>query len=321
MTLLKQTELKYKNIRMGLGSGSIFDYGCYLVGVCNLLVIKGWDVTPEGLNELFKEKGLWTGEFKNYIDTFQLSTKLPDMFSRYTRIEPFTNTQLTEAMKLSVIAKVDARGIGGSGTHFVVVTEYDGKVATIFDPWYGEEVLVTKRYGKYGNLLGLRIFDIKGYNKPMSANLIDLEKDLPSWVESNYRLKDIEGYDNHGNFGKFVTLVKDTAVENGELTKEVEKLLADSKLLTVRDAQKASTISERDKQVTTLVNEINRLKNDLTALQADVDTGEDSYSILLDENTKLLIENKLLRLRLLEQPSLISSIIEWLKNLKLPYQK
>ncbi len=175
--MFKQTETKYKSIKMGFGTGSIYSFGCYLVSVCNALQVKGYSYTPESLNELFKEKKLWIGEFKNYIDVDNLYKVLPDIFTSFTKKEPFTDTQLKQYMDLglSVVAKVDAKAIGGTGTHFVLVTKYDGKVATIFDPWFGDEQLVTKRYGKLGNLLGLRVFNIKKF----SNNMITPSEKLP----------------------------------------------------------------------------------------------------------------------------------------------
>lgn len=162
--MFKQTEDYYKDLIMGFGSGSVYDFGCYLVSLTNGLVEFGYDFTPRSLNQLLKDKELWTREFRNYIDVDRLPTVLPNIFTSFKKIEPW-NDMATLEKYLSgdyiVLGKVDARGIGGSGTHFVLITDTDGENAVVFDPWTGEHQPVANRYGKYGNILGLRIFGVK----------------------------------------------------------------------------------------------------------------------------------------------------------------
>lgn len=159
--MFKQTEAKYKSVLMGFGTGSIHDFGCYLVSLCNGLLTKGYTFTPESLNDLLKKNNAWIGEFRNYIDVDRLDDILPDIFKKYEKIEPWSDmAQLAGYLTAGcvVVAKVDARGIGGSGTHFVLVTKIDGANVMIFDPWYGDEIKVASRYSKYGNILSLRVF-------------------------------------------------------------------------------------------------------------------------------------------------------------------
>lgn len=162
--MFKQTEDYYKDLIMGFGSGSVYDFGCYLVSLTNGLFEFGHEYTPRSLNQLFKDKNLWTGEFRNYIDVDRLANVLPEIFTSFKKIEPW-NDMATLEKYLSgdyiVLGKVDARGIGGSGTHFVLITDTDGENAVVFDPWTGEHQPVANRYGKYGNILGLRIFGVK----------------------------------------------------------------------------------------------------------------------------------------------------------------
>ena len=159
----KQTEEYYKTQTLGFGSGSIYNVGCYLVSLCNGLVEFGHEFTPRTLNELLKSKNLFIGEFKNYINVDKLVSVLPDIFTSFKKIEPWNDMASLQwylSRNYVVLGKVDARGIGGSGTHFVYITDIVGEDAIIFDPWTGEHQPVKNRYNKYGNIKGLRIFGI-----------------------------------------------------------------------------------------------------------------------------------------------------------------
>jgi len=159
----KQTEEYYKTQTLGFGSGSIYNVGCYLVSLCNGLVKFGHEFTPRTLNELLKSKNLFIGEFKNYINVDKLVSVLPDIFTSFKKIEPWNDMASLQwylSRNYVVLGKVDARGIGGTGTHFVLITDTVGEDAIIFDPWTGEHQPVKNRYNKYGNIKGLRIFGI-----------------------------------------------------------------------------------------------------------------------------------------------------------------
>ena len=166
MIFFKQTEEKNKKIKLGFGEGSLHDYGCYLVSLTNGLNQRGYSFTPESLNELFKTLNAWTGPSRNYIDVDHLDDYLPDIFNSFEKIEPWNDIPTTnELLKpdLIVVCKVNASVIGGSGTHFVLLTGLKDNVATIHDPWNGIEEKITVRWGKRGNILGLRIFTVKPY--------------------------------------------------------------------------------------------------------------------------------------------------------------
>lgn len=177
MSFYKQTEEYYKTQMLGFGSGSIYDYGCYLVSLCNGLNQFGHKYTPRTLNELFKDKGLYTGEFKNYINVDRLADVLPEIFEDYFKVEPWNSMSDLEAWLDSghvVVSKVSAKGIGGSGTHFVLADEVQGINVIIHDPWTDEYQPVFNRYGSLGNILGLRVFKVK--------NIKEGEIDMPETV-------------------------------------------------------------------------------------------------------------------------------------------
>lgn len=162
--MLKQTLVKYKTVMLGNGKGSIYDFGCYLVSLVEGLNTKGYNFSIEGFNESLKYKKCWVGEFQNYIDVDNIATKYPEIFKSFKKVTTWpSNDQLNAWLSGNyvVVCQVDAKGIGGSGTHFVVLKEMQGATAIVGDPWFGDVKPVTLRYGKLGNILSLRVFEIK----------------------------------------------------------------------------------------------------------------------------------------------------------------
>ncbi len=162
--MYKQTEDKYKTINLGSGTGSIYNYGCYLTSLCNGLNQKGYNFTPEGLNQTLKDKKLWTGPYQNYIDVDNLASKWPEIFTFFDRIDPWGAEPKTDILLNSetvVLGRVSATPIGGTGDHYVLITGVENGVAKIFDPWSGVEELISKRWASFGYILGLRIFKVK----------------------------------------------------------------------------------------------------------------------------------------------------------------
>lgn len=161
MAILKQRDPRWRYEKLGFGSGSIGDFGCYITALTSGLNKAGYDFTPQSLNQFFKEKKLWIGPYKNYIDVANLHRVLPKIFKSFQKIEPFNNIKTLSGFmneNYIVLGKVNAKGIGGSGTHFVRITKIDGANAIIEDPWHGDELPVVMRYGDWKNILGLRIF-------------------------------------------------------------------------------------------------------------------------------------------------------------------
>lgn len=193
--MFKQTEDKYRSIKMGFGDGSIYDFGCYLVSFTNGLNEKGYSFTPESMNDWLKAANAWVGPFRNYIDVANLHKYYPNVFVSFQQIDPWNDVPPTrELLKndLVVVCRVDARGIGGSGTHFVLlVGEQDG-VAVIHDPWTGRTEKITVRYGNLGNILGLRIFRVKPYvqNEPPAEDKDKTIRELREEIDRLNRDRD-----------------------------------------------------------------------------------------------------------------------------------
>lgn len=164
--MFKQTETKYKNIKLGFGEGSLYDYGCYLISLCNGLNANGYQFTPEGLNDMLKGANAFVGPYRNYIDIDNLHKYFPNIFESYQKIDPWNDVppswELVEPNTVT-LGRVSAKPIGGTGDHFVLFERVELKTVRIYDPWSGVSELITKRWGTYGNILGIRIFKIKPY--------------------------------------------------------------------------------------------------------------------------------------------------------------
>jgi len=172
-----QRNSPWASIKMGFGTGNIYDFGCYLTSLASGLSEKGHNFDPQTLNQLLIDIGAWVGPSRNYIDATNLSKYLPDIFVGFKQIEPWNDIpSLSELLRpgIIVVCKVSAAPIGGTGTHFVLLTGQENGVAKIWDPWSKVEELITKRWSKYGNIQGLRIFEVK-----VSSSIIDTMEKLP----------------------------------------------------------------------------------------------------------------------------------------------
>jgi hypothetical protein len=169
--MFRQTEDRYKYIKLGFGDGTIYSYGCYLVSLVNGLNNKGYSFTPEGFNDLLKQNNAWTGQFNNYIDVARLSNIFPNIFVSFTSVDPWNDVpSLDDLLKpdLVVLCRVSAKPIGGAidSDHFVLLTGKEGGTAVIHDPWTGKEEKISARWGNYGFVKGIRILGVNPYQPP-----------------------------------------------------------------------------------------------------------------------------------------------------------
>lgn len=297
--MLKQTQEKYKSIMLGFGTGSLYSFGCYLFSLTQGLLDHGYSFTPEGLNDILKKKNLWIGEFKNYIDVDNISIKYSEIFTSFKKVTQWpSSTQLNTWINgnFVVVCQVDARGIGGSGTHFVILKRMDGNVAIIGDPWFGTEDKVTLHYGSYGNILSLRVFEIK----PKQGNQIMTElytylgttNDSESKNKLKEHLGEVSGKCNWGQTGNeggylgserkkvgeleqiitsLQTEVKSVTDKNIQLQKSVSELENEIVSLNTNNAQLQLSINDLTSKITTLNSNITQLELDLSQKQAELD--------------------------------------------------
>jgi hypothetical protein len=160
--MLTQRDPRWSGEIMGYGFANIGAVGCYLTAFCEGLNKWGYSFNPSSMNQILKDRGLWIQE--NYIDVANLAVKWPEVFESFQSIEPYNDQPTIDAFikpNCFVVCKVDAKGIGGHGTHFVLLNAVVNGIAQIVDPWTGSVEPVTKKYGSLGNILGLRIFIVK----------------------------------------------------------------------------------------------------------------------------------------------------------------
>ena len=287
----KQTEDYYKTLPMGFGTGSVYDYGCYLVSLVNGLSAFGYDYTPRTFNQFLKDKNAWTGEFKNYINVDKLDDILPDIFKSFKSIEP-TPDMATIQWYLSrdyiIVAKVNAKAIGGSGSHFVFVEYIKDGVTWIYDPWFGDLKKVTDRYGNLGNLLGLRIFGVvrkSGSNNDNNTGGETME--IPNKLFEELVGKSTERDEGVKLIGeplvqKITELKAELSKTGGELRQEI--------------ANRVEQVSKLQGRLLNSENEINNLRINLKEALENVKTVEvDSPELVKrvnDLETSLVLERE-----------------------------
>jgi len=237
--MLSQRDPKWNLEIMGFGSGNIGAYGCYLTSLCEGLNLAGYSFTPSTLNRELKDRNLWTGEFKNYIDVGNIVSKWGDIFTSFKSMEPYTDLHF--GFETITVCKVSAKGIGGTGTHFVLLKSVDAD-PLIGDPWTGTDDRLSKRYGTLGGILGIRVFHIKSPVKEtmdirlqiLDDNKILTEGDVREAVErynllpkreidltnANARIKDLEGIVGTLK-GDLMREAESNRIENNKLREEL----------------------------------------------------------------------------------------------------
>jgi len=188
-----QRDSRWKDTIMGFGSSSIGNVGCYLTSLCNGLNAKGYSFDVASLNTKFKsvpafpdiKQGAWIGPYQNYIDVQNLSKYYSDIFISFQQIDPWGIAPTTADLirpDMIALGRVSAVPIGGTGDHFVLITGQQNGVAMIHDPWSNTEEPITKRWGNYGYVLGLRLFNVKPY---VPAPIITEQTKIPQIVDAN----------------------------------------------------------------------------------------------------------------------------------------
>lgn len=176
----------YPNILLGFGSGNqtIAGFGCYAVSLLQGLLDRGYSYSVASWNDLLKARNAFVN--KTSLSSTLLAQVCSDIFLE-GRNEAWNDANIikylvTEKDNYVVLGEVDARGIGGSGQHFVYIQKLDvsnGKVTMSYigDPWDGQEMAkVTVRYNSYGNIKSLRVFKIKKGSTGNGGNMSNMYK-------------------------------------------------------------------------------------------------------------------------------------------------
>jgi len=149
---------------MGNGTSSIGAVGCYLCSLVSGLSDRGYGWDPASFNLLLIADKAWVGPYENYIDSGNLEKYMPDVFTSFKKIDPYNDQPKIDQLvgeNLIGVCRVNARAIGGTGTHYLLLKGQNKGVALIFDPYTNKIEPITTTYGKYGDILGIDVFGVK----------------------------------------------------------------------------------------------------------------------------------------------------------------
>jgi hypothetical protein len=144
--------------------------------------------------------------------------------------------------------------------HIAIFIEGDGMEFVSLDQNFPSLSIVTKTVHNYTKP------KVIGWLRPKIMNLFDPEKDLPTWLESQYDLKGYSWYNNKWNFPDFIEFTDDKVTENKEFLKEIEKLRIESQKLREQNASLSNSISELAGKNVSLENQLQNKKNELESL-------------------------------------------------------
>lgn len=161
-----QLDNRWRNTVFGnsTSTNKIGPYGCYLCSLVSGLSDRGYDYDPNTFNDLLKSVNAWVGPFGDYIDSQNIDKYLPAIFTHFQKVDPWNDIPKVDNLvgeNLIVVCRVNAKAIGGTGTHYCYLVGQQKGVALIYDPWRNVTELITKTYGNYGNVLGIDIFTVK----------------------------------------------------------------------------------------------------------------------------------------------------------------
>jgi len=326
--MYKQTESKYRSIKLGNGDGSLYNFGCYLFSLVNGLNDFSWNYTPEQFNQFLVNNNSFTGEFGNYINVDKLDDILPNIFESYKRTDTwigFDSVDWYLSRNYILVAKVDARGIGGSGSHFVRVVSTTNKTMTIIqDPWFGTTDPVTKHYNAYDNILSFRIFKVKENLSSINETMTDNQEETytkeqwdklrtenqdnwDKWQDEKTKLETcnttkgtISGNlqstkDNHEEFvNKLIFSLNPDPTQYKDVSKE-DMVQIEVDAFIKREDDLLRSHKEKDKLVVEIQRQydekIEKLDSDVARLTKDLNTVSDQLDQLKDEE-KPVIEDK-----------------------------
>lgn len=160
----------YPDVKLGNATGgqTIASHGCFEISGYWGLVLRGYTFTVREYNQILVNLGIFPPN-SALLAAKDFPIKWPKVYFE-GRNEAWNDANLIKYMadkNYFVLGEVDARGIGGSGQHFVYIRSIevvDGKIkmTNIDDPWGGlENQKVTTRYNQWGNILSLRVFKVQ----------------------------------------------------------------------------------------------------------------------------------------------------------------
>ncbi|MHA1842403.1 MAG: C39 family peptidase [Candidatus Heimdallarchaeota archaeon] len=160
--LFSQRDERWRKKKLGFSNLSFGDYGCAVACMAMLACYYGKDTDPGKLNDDLKEKNGFVG---GNIVWQAINRVYPDIkftsFRDYP-LDPAPVKSISAQIKKGkpVLCWVDCNpNQPGNQMHWVILKGIEGDDYWLNDPWFGDEVLFSKRYGKpVIGILGHRFF-------------------------------------------------------------------------------------------------------------------------------------------------------------------
>lgn len=150
--IIAQRDSRWSSILLGFGKSTIGQVGCVVSSISDGLLAAGYqDLTPDVINTKLKTvPGAFTGTTLNLIDWTKLQVVLPIQYVATYNYDtvPAPLDQLSQYLSqgMTVLLRVNAKAIGGTGDHFLRAISVQGSEVIVHDPWWAEEASITKRY-------------------------------------------------------------------------------------------------------------------------------------------------------------------------------
>ena len=284
--IVSQRDSKWSSIKVGDGSATIGQVGCtitclgYLVGL-----------TPEKVNEKLKA-------VKGYQVNLVIWSKTAEAIGvasyRYTT---YNNDAVVDAISKNgaVLGEVDAKAIGGTGKHWVVMTG-NGKVQ---DPWFGEErptsnytftgytivVFDKTKLGKYEDINMYRGYDLT--NRESMKVCVDQQiKVVEGLLVDKSQYESVKGQLTESQ-KRNDELSSELGAIRGELKDAIQKIDNQNQVISSyvnEDAVQLETLKRLERENGVILDDYLDLRDPI-ATELKVSIGSESRQ---DSNTKIL---------------------------------
>lgn len=168
--VMGQKDTKWANQQLGTVAGTIGQYGCLLTCMSMLASYYGHNINPAEMDNWLKNNSGYVQGNLYRNDAFarefpDCGYKDPIFCTNYTAPLDKINAELKAGRPVVVMVDFDHDPNDGIQTHFVLIVGLnDDGVYIINDPWYGDQVFFT---GRYGIDQGLAINQIDLFSGPV----------------------------------------------------------------------------------------------------------------------------------------------------------
>ena len=269
-----QRDVKWKSKKLGNSTTrTIGSDGCLLICHTMMLNYYGQNLTPDTLNEIYKQNGVFTGAliyFHKPAEVFKDITadeayNCPTTPCDIAKIDKYLNE------KKPVIAWVDNIGNDSSPDHFVLIIGKDeNNKYLVNDPWTGETVYF---HAVWGDDPARFIYGLRLYSGPVPEDdcqtklaeaQTNLEKTNQTLADKADEVSILQG-EVRDKDSKIQTLKEETTKERDKLNTQ----LYEKEKEIIELTKTASKVEKLEKNITSLESEKEALKVELTACKKE----------------------------------------------------